>query len=60
MSPVIVFSFFCVCVPKKAVLVLGLRWWILHSDGASSLGGNQVLLQTRATKKDLNKDLFRV
>lgn len=23
-------------MPKKAVLVLGLRWWILHSDGAST------------------------
>lgn len=54
------FLFFFPGMPKKAVLVLELRWWILHSDGApKSLGGNQVLVQTRATKKDLNNGLFK-
>lgn len=34
MSPVIVFLLFF-GMPRKAVLVLGLRWWILHRDRAS-------------------------
>lgn len=57
----LLFSFFFFPgMPKKAVLVLELRWWILHSDGApKSLGGNQVLVQTRATRKDLNNGLFK-